>query len=498
MTTNQDPFRFDAEGFRALNKGRPPAELARELIQNSFDEQPSTVKALVTREDKGAGVILVIEDDAGGIRDPATLWTVYKSDKKDDPTKRGRMGRGLKEAIVVSDNAVITSTLGTVAFERSMRGGKPHWRRQMRNEKSVKGTHLTFRFKNWGPREADAIVSYLRTILPPPGVTFLVNAEERVVPVPWRVLALDLPTVVFDMEEGAEKKVRQTAQVHVHEGLVGPDGEPWLFEMGIPVQPIDCPWSVDVQQRVPMNPNRNAVSVQYLRSLYAQLLNMVGEEVHKDLLRDQWVNEAVQSRVELRPEVKDVIVKAWTKGALLATTSAEAKAAEGHHLDVVLASEIPKAVRPLVREHAPRALDHMDKIESENTKVIPPNKQTPEETRLIRCWLWLVQAIGRGRYVESIVVSAGTVEGRVADYSPLFKRITLYRNWLSGSFFNDPLSAEALEVFIHEVAHGRIGEHSHGHGEDFADDCVRVGGATAEVLWTRRPELKAVLAGVEA
>src|SRR6266850_7591827 len=90
---------FDAspEGFRAQNMARAAAHLLRELIQNTLDEAATICRVTIEHTPK-AGVYIRVEDDVpGGIRDERLVFTLWLTDKQDAPTKRGRMGRGLKE-----------------------------------------------------------------------------------------------------------------------------------------------------------------------------------------------------------------------------------------------------------------------------------------------------------------------------------------------------------------------------------------------------------------
>lgn len=41
----------------------------------------------------------------------------------------------------------------------------------------------------------------------------------------------------------------------------------WIYEMGIPIQATTLPYDVDVQQKVPMPPNRNTVPAAYLQDI---------------------------------------------------------------------------------------------------------------------------------------------------------------------------------------------------------------------------------------
>jgi hypothetical protein len=82
-------FAIEDRGFIRQQAGRDPVEIVREVVQNAFDAEQATRIDLCIEHD-GSEAIVVIEDDGGGFRDPAQAYTVFLSDKADDPTKRGR------------------------------------------------------------------------------------------------------------------------------------------------------------------------------------------------------------------------------------------------------------------------------------------------------------------------------------------------------------------------------------------------------------------------
>jgi len=58
-------------------------------------------------------------------------------------------------------------------------------------------------------------------------------------------------------ENGILRSRKRTTKVRLFEV---PIGGAYLYEMGMPVVPIDCKWSVDVQQKVPLNIERDNVT----------------------------------------------------------------------------------------------------------------------------------------------------------------------------------------------------------------------------------------------
>ena len=214
-------FEVDAEGWRESNAGRPAAHLVRELIQNVFDERATKLDVTITWMAGEGACVRVADDVLGGIRDPSLIFTIWKSDKQDSPTKRGRMGRGLKELIAVADHTLIV-TQGGPALEFTRHRGGSWERTSPRKVRPESGTVVQAEVGAWRKRDVDAVVRYLRQMRPPPGLAFTVNglavarveASER--------HAMRLPTVVF-IDEGAGRAARErTADTVVEPDTAGP------------------------------------------------------------------------------------------------------------------------------------------------------------------------------------------------------------------------------------------------------------------------------------
>ena len=46
-----------------------------------------------------------------------------------------------------------------------------------------------------------------------------------------------------------------------------------LYEMGIPVDTIACPWDVDIMQKIPLGESRDTVKASYITKVYTVILN---------------------------------------------------------------------------------------------------------------------------------------------------------------------------------------------------------------------------------
>ena len=79
--------------------------------------------------------------------------------------------------------------------------------------------------------------------------------------------------------------------------------------MGIPVQAIDCPWDVDVMQKIPMAQQRNSVSEGYLNRIYAETLNATYGMLTPGEFGSQWVKRAIE-----HPQIRREAVEATVSG----------------------------------------------------------------------------------------------------------------------------------------------------------------------------------------
>jgi hypothetical protein len=101
--------------------------------------------------------------------------------------------------------------------------------------------------------------------------------------------------------------VRRKATVELYRN---PNGDPSrLFEMGVPVQEIACPYSVNVLQKIPLPPNRDVAKASYLQDIYAMVLNETADEITDAAA--SWVRTATEDKSADPEAVKTVIKKRY-------------------------------------------------------------------------------------------------------------------------------------------------------------------------------------------
>ena len=261
--TEYSPERFnvDTDGMRQLHQNRRPEQLVKELIQNAFDEdaRECAVQIMVELE----GVRVIVEDDGPGFRDIRDAYTLMgDTPKRMNPEARGRFNMGEKEVLSVARWARVETAGSTVEFPDS--GG-----RTIRKNRRRKGTRITAMMP-WENDEAVRLIEGLSTFRPPEGIAFMVNDKEILRQEAIRIHSAILDTVIQDSPGQPLRQTRRKTGIHIlmQQGRVSR-----ILEMGIPIQEIELPFSVDIMQKVPMPPNRDTVAESYLQRIYTETLN---------------------------------------------------------------------------------------------------------------------------------------------------------------------------------------------------------------------------------
>ena len=278
-------FDVSKAGLAKILKERGFSFLIYELVANGLDTDSPTVEVKIEWEG-GLCQVQVIDEHPEGFTDLTHAWTLFaESEKKGDPNKRGRFNLGEKLVLAVCKTARIETTKGTVIFDAKGR------------RKSGKKRATGSRFWGWIPmlkREADEMIEAAEAIIAPANKTLTVNGHEVVRPelrAEIEVKALD--TVVCD-EEGRLKRTKRNTQIHVY--AVGPDEEPYIHELGIPVCALEegDPWHIDVQQKVPLTLARDALTAAFLRKVRLAVLNSMFGDLDEEQANAGWVRETAK------------------------------------------------------------------------------------------------------------------------------------------------------------------------------------------------------------
>ena len=305
-------FDVSREGLRQLQEGKPKFFILRELVQNAWDEDIEECR-VITGWCKGTADITVTDDSPNGFRDLADAFTLFAPTyKRADPSKRGRFNLGEKQVLALARFAQIKTTTGTVSFDDEGR----HQSRQ----KTHAGSQVNLNVR-MTKEEYEDMLGWVPYFLPPIGLRFFLNDSYIPHKEPLEIANVSaLLTEMEDDKDGSLRRTRRAADIHIHEPAEVPyiymprkreipDPEKaMLYEMGLPVCEIDCDYSVDVQQKVPLAADRDSVPPAYLTRLYAEVLNATYDRVQEKDSSNVWVREAAASKY-VTPEAVRTIVE---------------------------------------------------------------------------------------------------------------------------------------------------------------------------------------------
>lgn len=460
-------FEISNAGWRARAHARPLGRLLLEAVQNAFDE----CAKLVTVQIRPEGI--VVEDDAAeGFTDERLVYTVFLSDKPDTPTRRGRLGRGLKELIASMDRAEVRTVGSTIVFDEEGRHTSSNRRKR--------GTRLVLQ-RPFEDAELKEAVSTLKACIPPRGVTLRVDGSR--VRRPSRILALgsvELESVVIDA--GIERRVLAATTVSVY--APRRNEEPTVYEMGIPVQKWDVPWHVDVGQRVPVSEGRDQLPDDFRLCLKGTLLEaMIHNYMEPRDLRAEWVHDAV-ANWPVRTGVLDAYVsRVFPRGAVLQGSKAATDRAAQLGAHIIEASSMPRGTFAALG----RVLETADEYTRRRDREFGGDPVEPDEVQ--KCFaasvIWLARELTGQRLTVGFFASdpaeSGLMEDAVTDVANRHVRF----NVRAGLRFDDLLEPRTFGVVLHELAH----QGTPLHDRRFIDRLQELAGAAARLLAEGGPAL---------
>jgi len=290
-------FEIDKKGLQQVQSEKDKFFIIKELVSNSFDEKIEECNLTI-----GGRYINCKDDSKDGFRDLKDSYTMFApSYKKGIVKKRGRFNVGEKFALAMFDNAKIRSTTGTIIFEKD-------GTRKKTSTKTDKGTEF-YGCLYLKLAEVDSLTSKSKTIIPPKGVRFFVNTHEISRPDVYKSFTENLPTVVSD-DEG--NLVRSSRNTNIE--LFKTDKH-FIYEMGIPVVETDIGFSINVDQKIPLNKDRDNVSPSYLKKLKTYVLNHTSSELTEEQSKSAWVTEALEDADTVA--VKDVVESRYGEDAVV-------------------------------------------------------------------------------------------------------------------------------------------------------------------------------------
>ena len=466
----------DKAGLAKVLARRGPEFAVFELLQNSFDERGVTrVDVVIERISHNWARLRVTDDAPNGFANLAHAYTLFaESYKKGDAELRGRYNMGDKLVVAICRRARITTTTGSVIWEGEERSSS---KRQRTDNGSV--------FEGELPAPGDALEEMLAAVyavLCPEHIRLTLNGEVVGRRLPLRIIEANLPT-----EIGEElRRTRRNTKLMVHQPRPGDPAR--IYEMGIPVVEIDCAWSVDVGQKVPLNMDRDNVTPAYLRELRTKVLNEMHTDLPDERAAEAWVSDALGSKDIKSEAVKAVIVARHGDKAVIADPSD--REAEGISVTrgfqvvhggsysaeqwsniksagaMLPAGQVNPGPKPFHPDGAP--LKTLDRSEWTDGHVDFESYVHRVSKALIGHRVSVVLANDPG-WGFAGAYGSGRLTVNVIGKSRWFERP------LSESFY------EIDRLLIHELAHDRVSNHLN---EEFYEECCKLGARLAQAVRT--------------
>lgn len=286
-------FEVDKRGLAQLLERKGRAFVLYELVQNALDEQTRRIDIRLERVNGArAKARLVVEDDCPeGFRDLTHAFTLFaESHKKGSADQRGRWNLGEKLVLALCEWAEIRSTRGGFRFDES-------GRHKLRARRTA-GT----RFEgvlSMSAADLQECARSVRRLLVPDGVRLTFNGRPVAARPPLKVVEATLPTELADAQ-GRLRATRRRTVVQIH--AVAEGERACLYEMGIPVVETGDKYHVNVQQKVPLNFDRDNVSPSYLARVRALVLEHMAADLDADDANSTWVRDALTEYGEALPE----------------------------------------------------------------------------------------------------------------------------------------------------------------------------------------------------
>ena len=283
MKKNADFYKVDREGLSKILGTKDKSFILYELIQNAWDQNVKNVEIKFKKISRSKyAALTVIDDDPVGFADLSHAYTLFaESEKKSDPTKRGRFNIGEKIVLAFCRNARISTTTGTVEFDNRL-GRKI--RRKKRNSGSEFYAELPV--KN---DEFKIMCHKVNHLIPPAGIDTYFNGCKLPARKPIIEFEDILPTIIAD-KNGILKFTKRKTSIKVYVPLEEETAS--VYEMGIPVVETGDKYHVDVCQKIPLTLDRTNVKPNFLGILRTIVLNHTHMFLENEEVNAPWVKEA--------------------------------------------------------------------------------------------------------------------------------------------------------------------------------------------------------------
>ncbi len=488
-TRFNDWLEISTEGFAQRQADRKPEHLLKEVIQNALDatdenedNPPGRVEITIEptkRRGQPDALTVTVLDNGPGVENLKDLRTVFCSSKEDRETFRGRMGQGLKEVLCICHEAEILTRGHKVRFlvEKGQRFT------EIKEWGPTPGTIVTLVLP-WPPKVVPQLESYLRTLIVPANRTVTVNGAALEYRKLDRTIEITAKTEIF--ADG--KWVRRPRKGELDLVPLKDGEEPYVYEMGIPIQEIDWQprYHINVQMRVPMNPRRDAVAAGYLPDLYRQILPVLMDQLQAEDLRNEWVSSAIE---RVAPEMQqEIVTRAFGPEAVRSVPTmgrydwdSDARELGRKPIDTRL---LPQGLRTVAESILPSS-KQVELDRRATITVVAQGEVDPDNP--IKRFYAKVASMLVGFEVDVRIVPEIVLDGKPAVAAWQSGGIMLLSQAYKGEW--SKISERGFGILVHEVAH----EDAQHHGDDFRRNVERMAGRLALLCLNRGDEIRALI-----
>jgi hypothetical protein len=449
-------FSVDRAGLGKQAEQHGKGRLIGELVQNSLDESGVTHIAVTVALVPGRPLAdVTVEDDSPeGFKDLSHAYTLFaESYKRGNPEQRGQYNFGEKLVLAVCETASISTTTGTVEFTAEGRIERPRQKRE-------RGSVFQGRIK-MTREEYPEVCDYLRSLLLPENIVVIFNGDRLLPRKPLRTFETSLETLVADDQGVMRPRVRKT-QVSIYEAL--PGEVPSLYEMGLPVVETGDRWHVSVEQKVPLNRDRDNVKPSFLQAVRVAVLNAA-----HDLLATEheatsgWCklaggdercgDEAITHLIRLRfgekvaapdPSDTEAMKRFQAQGGVIV-----AGLSKGEWANVKRAGAVLPA-----GQICPTAKPYSSDPNADPVTIIPEEKWTEGMKNIAGYAVFLARELMNVRLTVTVVHSMNNF---LACYGA--ERLDLNLLRLGHKWFEQGATEEVDRLLIHEFGHETSGDH---------------------------------------
>lgn len=463
-----DWFTVDKAGLAKILARKGKSFAIFELIQNGWDTDATTVGITIKPvENRPYADVQVIDDDPHGFKTLSHAFTLFaESDKKADPTKRGRFNLGEKLVLALCETASISSTKGSVTFDAN-------GRRETRSH-ILKGSVFTGRMRMTRD-ELEQVLQDVQTVIPPDGVTTILNGVPLASRPAIQTSEVTLPTEISD-EEGALRKTSRKTEVTLHAVL---DGEtPSLYEMGIPVVPLTGGerWHINIHQKIPLNVDRDNVTPAYLQTIRVILAELAKSLITKEDADQIWLTAATTDERASKEVVDQVLDHRFgKKRAVFDPSDPEAnKTLMNEGYTIIHGGSLSSGQWAHVKTHG---------LATPSGKLRPTGVQYSEEGRPEREIDPSAYTLGQKKLVAYTHELATRLLLRDVDVRIVSEITQPHAAWFGGgtltfnlgrlgkAWFDQSICDAHHRLIIHEFAHAKVSDHL---TREFSDEVCRL------------------------